>query len=137
MIKLKELIKEHAWKRKFGEPLPTLETSTEKHKVKKVNEGGMGILTSDQADVLQGIVMRNKNKNLESVNEDRGINPKKVQIIEYATYVIDDGFGTLLRGMNNISNAQMKIRPKVMRELQKQQKEFKKIQKVINNKLVG
>jgi hypothetical protein len=39
--------------------------------------------------------------------------------------------------MNDISNAQMTIRPKVMRELQKQQKEFKKIQKVINNKLVG
>ena len=39
--------------------------------------------------------------------------------------------------MNNISNAQMKIRPKVMRELQKLQNEFKKIQKVINNKLVG
>ena len=67
MIKLKELIKEHAWKRKFGEPLPTLETSTEKHKVKKVNEGGMGILSSDQADILQGIVMRNKNKNLKAI----------------------------------------------------------------------
>jgi hypothetical protein len=144
MIKLKELINEHAWKRKFGEPLPTLETSTEKHKAKKlkegvkdpklkvgqkirhksdprrlyklkkithgnsgipedpagtsymfvapgnrkeyhtkktwaqaikkgwiipesVNEGGMGILTSDQADVLQGIVMRNKNKNLKAI----------------------------------------------------------------------
>jgi hypothetical protein len=37
MIKLKELIKEHAWKRKFGEPLPTLESSTEKHKV-NINE---------------------------------------------------------------------------------------------------
>ena len=37
MLKLKELIKEHAWKRKFGEPLPTLETSTEKHKV-NINE---------------------------------------------------------------------------------------------------
>ena len=71
------------------------------------------------------------------LKEDRGINPKKVQVIEYATYVIADGFETLMRGMNNISNAQMKIRPKVMRELQKQQKEFKKIQKVINNKLVG
>ena len=71
------------------------------------------------------------------LKEDRGINPKKVEVIEYATYVIEDGFGTLIRGMNNISNAQMKIRPKVMRELQKQQKEFKKIQKVINNKLVG
>ena len=69
MIKLKELIKEskYAFSRKFGEPLPTLETSTEKHKVKKVNEGGMGILTSDQSDVLQGIVMRNKNKNIKAI----------------------------------------------------------------------
>ena len=37
MIKLKELIKEHSWKRKFGQSLPTLESSTEKHKV-KINE---------------------------------------------------------------------------------------------------
>jgi len=69
--------------------------------------------------------------------EDRGINPKKVEKIEYTTYDIEDGFKKLIRGMNDISNAQMTIRPKVMRELQKQQKEFKKIQKVINNKLVG
>jgi hypothetical protein len=69
--------------------------------------------------------------------EDRGINPKKVEKIEYTTYDIEDGFEKLIRGMNDISNAQMTIRPKVMRELQKQQKEFKKIQKVINNKLVG
>ena len=67
MIKLKDLITEHAWTRKFGEPLPTLETSTEMHKAKKVNEGGMGILTSDQADVLQAIVMRNKNKNIKAI----------------------------------------------------------------------
>ena len=32
-----------------------------------VHEGGMGILTSDQADVLQGIVMRNKNKSLKAI----------------------------------------------------------------------
>ena len=32
-----------------------------------VNEGGMGILSSDQADVLQGIVMRNKNKSLKAI----------------------------------------------------------------------
>jgi uncharacterized membrane-anchored protein YitT (DUF2179 family) len=32
-----------------------------------VNEGGMGILDSDQADVLQAIVMRNKNKNLKAI----------------------------------------------------------------------
>ena len=32
MIKLRELIKEHAWDRKFGEPLPTLEDVAKKHK---------------------------------------------------------------------------------------------------------
>ena len=32
-----------------------------------INEAGMGILTSDQADVLQGIVLRNKNKNLKGI----------------------------------------------------------------------
>ena len=37
MIKLKELIKEHAWSRKFGESLPTLESSTEKHEA-TINE---------------------------------------------------------------------------------------------------
>ena len=31
MIKLKQLIKEHAWDRKFGEPLPTLEDVAKKH----------------------------------------------------------------------------------------------------------
>ena len=32
-----------------------------------VKEAGMGILTSDQADILQGIVLRNKNKNLKGI----------------------------------------------------------------------
>ena len=31
MIKLKKLIKESAWDRKFGEPLPTLDSVMEKH----------------------------------------------------------------------------------------------------------
>ena len=31
MIKLRKLIKEHSWDRKFGEPLPTLEDVMEKH----------------------------------------------------------------------------------------------------------
>jgi uncharacterized protein YneF (UPF0154 family) len=35
--------------------------------VESVNEGGMGILTSDQSDVLQAIVMRNKNKSTRSI----------------------------------------------------------------------
>ena len=32
-----------------------------------LTEGGMGILSNDQADVLQGIVMRNKNKNTKAI----------------------------------------------------------------------
>jgi nucleoside-triphosphatase THEP1 len=39
MIKLKKLIKEHAWDRNFGEPLPTLKDIAEKHTV-KINERG-------------------------------------------------------------------------------------------------
>ncbi|ANS05316.1 hypothetical protein [uncultured Mediterranean phage] len=38
------------------------------NKVKEsVNEGGMGILTTDQADVLQAIVMKNKSKNSKAI----------------------------------------------------------------------
>ena len=33
MIKLKKILKESAWDRKFGEPLPTLEDVVEKHKI--------------------------------------------------------------------------------------------------------
>ena len=73
----------------------------------------------------------------ELLNEDRGINPQKVEKIEYATYDIEDGYKKLIHWLNNISNAQMKIRPKVIKELQKQQKGFKKIQKLINDTLVG
>ena len=32
-----------------------------------IKEAGMGILDSDQADILQGIVLRNKNKNLKGI----------------------------------------------------------------------
>jgi len=35
MIKLKKLIKESAWDRKFGEPLPTLEDVVEKHQTEE------------------------------------------------------------------------------------------------------
>ena len=35
--------------------------------VESVNEGGMGILTTDQSDVLQSIVMKNKNKNSRAI----------------------------------------------------------------------
>ncbi len=32
-----------------------------------IKEGGMGILDKDQADILQGLVMKNKNKNAAAI----------------------------------------------------------------------
>jgi hypothetical protein len=38
-----------------------------REEIKKLHEGGMGILGKDQADILQAIVMRNKNKNSKAI----------------------------------------------------------------------
>ena len=35
VIKLKKLLKEHAWDRNFGEPLPTLKDVAEKHQIEE------------------------------------------------------------------------------------------------------
>ena len=43
MIKLKKLIKENVWDRKFGEPLPTLKDIAEKHQRKEKQELNEGI----------------------------------------------------------------------------------------------
>ena len=43
MIKLKKLIKENVWDRKFGEPLPTLKDVAEKHQRKEKQELTEGI----------------------------------------------------------------------------------------------
>ena len=51
MIKLRELIKESAWDRKFGEPLPTLEDVMEKH-----GDCGCGGTTSCGCEVKEEIV---------------------------------------------------------------------------------
>jgi hypothetical protein len=36
-------------------------------KKESVNEGGMGVLSKDQADILQGLVMKHKNKNPKAI----------------------------------------------------------------------
>ena len=51
MIKLKKLIKESAWDRKFGEPLPTLSDVMEKH-----GDCGCGGTTSCGCEVKEEIV---------------------------------------------------------------------------------
>ena len=46
MIKLKKLMTESVWNRKFGEPLPTLEDTMKAHQKKTITEGtrwGVGI----------------------------------------------------------------------------------------------
>ena len=43
MIKLKKLIKESSWDRKFGEPLPTLKDVVEKHQREEKQELNEGI----------------------------------------------------------------------------------------------
>ena len=54
MIKLKKLIKEHAWDRKFGEPLPTLKDVVEKHKVEEeiITEEHTVTFTKDEMEKL-------------------------------------------------------------------------------------
>ena len=51
MIKLRKLIKESAWDRKFGEPLPTLEDVVKKHKTEEtIVESNIRVVKSDRID---------------------------------------------------------------------------------------
>ncbi len=38
-----------------------------REEIQSIKEGGMGILNKDQADILQAIVMQNKNKNSKAI----------------------------------------------------------------------
>ena len=38
-----------------------------REEIQSIKEGGMGILGKDQADILQAIVMQNKNKNSKAI----------------------------------------------------------------------
>ena len=55
MIKLKKLLKEHAWDRKFGEPLPTLEDVAEKHQIEEKT-----VITED-VETAVGMLMKRWN----------------------------------------------------------------------------
>ena len=52
---------------KEGDELEKTVDQMVKLKESVIKEAGMGILDSDQSDILQGIVMRNKNKSLKSI----------------------------------------------------------------------
>ena len=59
-------IQQAAGKRKSHAEIGAIKDKYEKESV-ELDEAGMGILDSDQSDILQGIVMRNKNKSLKSI----------------------------------------------------------------------
>jgi len=55
MIKLKKLLKEHAWDRNFGEPLPTLKDVAEKHQIEEKT-----VITED-VETAVGMLMKRWN----------------------------------------------------------------------------
>ena len=88
MIKLKELIKESAWDRKFGESLPTLEDIAEKHQNEAVQQDAnlsfkvMGIRNNDM--VIEGkkvkLVLSFKGDDLKKAVEGKGNRKGKVTL---------------------------------------------------------
>jgi hypothetical protein len=68
MIKLKKLIKENVWDRKFGEPLPTLKDVAEKHQRKEKQELTEGIDLHSHVVLVKSQLDRFKN----DLNAKRG-----------------------------------------------------------------
>ena len=68
MIKLKKLIKEHSWERKFGEPLPTLKDVAEKHQSEVKQELNEGIDLHSHVVLVKSQLDRFKN----DLNAKRG-----------------------------------------------------------------
>ena len=74
MIKLKKLIKEHAWDRKFGEPLPTLEDVAKKHQIEEketINEIDYGNIFADMGDKLSDFKMKVVKPGMKIYNKGR------------------------------------------------------------------
>ena len=88
MVKLKELIKESAWDRKFGESLPTLEDVVEKHQNEAVEQDVnlsfkvMGIRNNDM--VIEGkkvkLVLSFKGDDLKNAIEGKSNRKGKVTL---------------------------------------------------------
>ena len=68
MIKLKKLIKESAWDREFGEPLPTLKDVAEKHQREEKQELNEGIDLHSHVVLVKSQLDRFKN----DLNAKRG-----------------------------------------------------------------
>ena len=84
MIKLKKLIKEHAWDRKFGEPLPTLEDVVEKHQIEEketINEDEAGDVLNDYIYYQLANTIKDTQKKWGKVQDWGDKNPKQAQDI--------------------------------------------------------
>ena len=94
MIKLKKLIKEHAWDRKFGEPLPTLEDVVEKHQIEEketITEVNYPSLFGIAADNMSDFKMRTLKPSMRTYSKELG---KELKFAEKAVNevvnVLDD-----------------------------------------------
>ena len=91
MIKLKKLIKEHAWDRKFGEPLPTLEDVVEKHQGEEIqkldlDEANESTWTWIYKGMLSGLFKAEKKGGLVEVNID--------DVAHAAAFLVKTEFGS-------------------------------------------
>jgi hypothetical protein len=94
MIKLKKLIKEHAWDRKFGEPLPTLEDVAKKHQIEEkefITEANYPSQFSNAADIMSDFKMRTLKPSMRTYSKELG---KELKFAEKAVNevvnVLDD-----------------------------------------------
>jgi len=89
MIKLKKLIKESAWDRKFGDPLPTLKDVAEKHQgkeIQKLNEANESVWTWIYKGMLSGLFKAEKKGGLVEVNID--------DVAHAAAFLVKSEFGS-------------------------------------------
>ena len=89
MIKLKKLIKENVWDRKFGEPLPTLKDVAEKHQGEenqKLDEANESTWTWIYKGMLSGLFKAEKKGGLVEVNID--------DVAHAAAFLVKSEFGS-------------------------------------------
>jgi|TARA_B100001964_G_scaffold217494_1_gene257599 hypothetical protein len=115
MIKLKELIKENkfAWQRKFGEPLPTIEDTTRRHKgIQKISEkkelGGA---------LIHKIEMLTDRNNHTEARRTLAAAMGEKYLVKMYTHI--DQLHVYLRDMNDLSNARDRLDKKLFAKAKK------------------
>jgi len=99
MIKLKKLIKESVWDRKFGEPLPTLQDTTRRHKLTEKKELGGAALES-----IRMLTDRNSHTRARAELARHVGDKRLIQAYEGMMYIEN-----LLKGANETVEARSKL----------------------------